>query len=131
MSADPITAQVARWTDSRAAHKAKAAAELATIKRQALWAAAHKSMTVAIETGTPRYRGRICARNPAHGGERYVSGGGCCECARLGAERKRRERGAPVKGPRPQSRHPLRSARRAAARSRRAEGSGAGRSALQ
>jgi hypothetical protein len=53
--------------------------------------------------------------------------GGCVECARVGAERRRRERGAKVRGPLPQGRHQCRSERRAEARQRRQEESGAGR----
>lgn len=113
--------KVARWRDTRAAAKVAKAAELEAIKRRTLWAAAHRSMTEAIATGSPRYRGRTCARNPAHGAERYVSGGGCCACARESAERKRRERGLPVRGSRPGSRHQLRSIRRLEARRQRAE----------
>lgn len=90
-------------------------------KRRALWHAAHRSRRAAIETGSPRYIGTICKRNPAHGGERYVSGGGCVECARIGRDRYRRLHGAPVIGPRPKARHSLRSGRRQAARRRRSE----------
>lgn len=109
------------WRDTRTGAKAKAAAELTLVKRRALWHAAHRSCRAAIETGNPRYVGTICKRNPAHGGERYVSGGGCVECARIGRDRHRRLRGAPVIGPRPKARHSLRSSKRQAARRRRAE----------
>lgn len=116
---------LAKWRDSRTSAKATAAAKLTTTTRQILWVAAHKSRKAAIELGNPRYTGRPC-RHPGHGGERYVSGGGCVECARLHVERRRRLRGAPVKGPRPAARHSLRSNRRQDARRRRAEESGAG-----
>lgn len=104
------------WKDTRAKHKRRGAAELETIKRQALYRAANLSATASRASASPRYTGRICARNPAHGGERYLSGGGCVACARELAERKRRARGVPRKGPAPQSRHPLKSAKRHAAR---------------
>jgi hypothetical protein len=122
--------QTQRWTDTRASAKAVAAAALETIKRRALWRAAHLSRAAAIELGNPRYTGRPC-RFPGHGGLRFVSGGGCVECARKHAERKRRLRGTPVKGPRPQARHGLRSNLRQDARRRRAEERGAGRAALR
>jgi hypothetical protein len=73
-----------------------------------------------IELGNPRYTGHPC-RHRGHGAERYTVCGGCVACARVGAERRRLERGAKVRGPMPQARHQCRSERRAAARSRRAE----------
>lgn len=109
------------WQDSRAEAKAAAAAKLTLVKRRALWHAAHRSCRAAIETGSPRYVGSICKRNRAHGGERYVSGGGCVECARIERDRHRRLHGAPVIGPRPKARHSLHSSKRQAARRRRAE----------
>ena len=70
--------------------------------------------------GNPRYTGRICRLNSQHGGERFVSGGGCVRCAAEAAERRRRLRGTEVRGPLPQARHPMKSPRRAAARAERA-----------
>jgi hypothetical protein len=110
---------LAHWKDTRTEAKAKAAAELASTKRRALWRAAHLSAAAARATAGARYIGRAC-KHPGHGAERYVSGGGCVECARLRAERRRRERGAKVRRPLPQARHQLRSNRRADARRRRA-----------
>jgi hypothetical protein len=109
------------WRDTRVEAREKVNAELEMIRRKTIKEAAHKSRKAAVELGNPRYTGKICTRNSAHGGERYVSGGGCVECARLGAERKRRERGAPVVGLRPRARHTMRSSKRQAARSRRAD----------
>lgn len=122
---DPIGAVAAElakpWVDRRASAKASAAAQVETIKRQALWRAAHLSAAAARASGSPRYVGHICGRNPSHGGERYTSGGGCVACRREAAERRRRRRGAEIRGPLPQARHSLRSSRRAAARRRRSE----------
>jgi hypothetical protein len=113
------------WIDTHTAAKAKVAVSLETIKRQALWRAAHKSRQEAIERGAPRYTGRPC-RHRDHAAERYSVCGGCVACAREGAERRRRLRGAAVRGAMPQARHECRSERRAAARSRRQEECGAG-----
>jgi len=109
------------WRDTHAGAKVKAAAELETRRRQLLWAAAHKSRQEAVELANPRFTGRPCKHG--HHGERYTfGGGGCCECARISAERRRRLRGAVVKGPMPQARHPLKSIKRAAARQAKAYG---------
>lgn len=105
---------------ARQAIRSKAAASLETMRRQILWAAARKSRRESIELGNPRYTGHPC-RHRGHGAERYTVCGGCVACARVGAERRRLERGAKVGGPMPQARHQCRSERRAAARSRRAE----------
>jgi hypothetical protein len=43
---------LAYWRDTRAKAKGKAAAELETIKRQALWRAAHLSAAAARATGS-------------------------------------------------------------------------------
>jgi hypothetical protein len=109
-----------RWKDSRANARALAAAKVTNFRRSALWGAAHRSREEAIAAGHPRYTGRLC-RIPGHGGERYVSGGGCVRCARQHAERKRRRQGERVRGERPAARHTLRSTRRAEARQRRSE----------
>jgi len=108
------------WTNTRIEAREKVNAELEMIRRKTIKEAAHKSRKAAIELGNPRYTGRPC-RVLGHGGERYVSGGGCVECARLLGERKRRERGAPVVGLRPRARHTLVSVVRQQARSRRAD----------
>src|ERR1035437_2680659 len=78
-----------------------------------------------IELGNPRYTGHPC-RHRGHGAERYTVCGGCVACARGGAERRRLERGAKVRGSLPQARHQCRSERRARARQRRQEESGCG-----
>jgi hypothetical protein len=89
-----------------------------------LWKFAHANRQTAIELGDPRYQGHLC-RHPGHGSERYTNDGGCVRCAAEGAERRRRFRGAAVRGAMLQARHQCRSERRAAARSRRQEdGSG-------
>jgi hypothetical protein len=116
---------LAVWRDTRADAKVEAAAKLASVKRQALWRAAQTSAAAARARGAPRYIGHICGRDPAHGGERFTSDGGCVACCREAATRRRRERGCAVRGPYLRGRHPLRSGKRQAARSRRAEESGA------
>ena len=126
----PTESNLNLWIDTRAEAKVKAAAKLATTTRQILWAAAHKSRKEAIELGNPRYTGHPC-RHRGHGAERYTVCGGCVECARVGAERRRRARGAKVRGPLPQARHQCRSERRAAARTRRQEECGGERPAAQ
>ena len=86
--------------------------------RQAAWSKAHKSRSEALAAGEPRYWGRPCKHG--HPGLRFSNHGGCCQCSTEGAERRRREAGKRLRGPRPQARHPLRSKRREAARQRRA-----------
>lgn len=45
-----------------------------------------------------RFHGIVCRRNPAHGPEKYVSNGACCECIReLGGVRDERLREAKAK----------------------------------
>jgi len=110
-----------QWRDRRAVAKATAAAELVSVRKSVIWRATHASRSAAIATGAARYTGSNCKRDPSHGGERYVSGGGCVACAREHADHIRRERGAPIQGSRPAARHPMRSGRRQMARQRRAE----------
>ena len=93
----PTESNLNLWKDTRAEAKVKAAAKLATTTRQILWAAAHKSRKEAIELGNPRYTGHPC-RHPGHGAERYTVCGGCVECARVGAERRRRGAGPRCEG---------------------------------
>ena len=88
--ATTVSPRIAHWTDKRAKHKSRASARLETIKRQTVWRAAHLSAAAARASGSPRYVGHPCKRG--HRGERFTfGGGGCVECARLGAERRRRE----------------------------------------
>jgi hypothetical protein len=113
--ATTVSPRIAHWTDKRAKHKSRASARLETIKRQTVWRAAHLSAAAARASGSPRYVGHPCKRG--HRGERFTfGGGGCVECARLGAERRRRQRGATYQGPRVASRHPLKSVKRHSAR---------------
>lgn len=103
----------AQWIDKRTVQRREAAKVLEISRRQFLWSAAHKSRAEALAMGSARYIGRPCKHG--HSGERYANHGGCVACATEGAERRRRRRGAPIRGPRPQARHSLRSATRAAA----------------
>ena len=60
------------WRDTRVEAREKVNAELEMIRRKTIKEAAHKSRKAAVELGNPRYTGKICTRNSAHGGERYV-----------------------------------------------------------
>ncbi len=106
------------WTDRRAAHRQAKSAVVDHVRRSALRAAAHKSRAAALALGHPRYQGHRCKRG--HSGERYANDGNCIQCVREAAERRRRAKGVPFSGSRPSCRHPLRSAKRAAARAERA-----------
>ncbi len=108
------------WRDTRAAARAKAAAATELKRRSALMLAAYASAAAARASGSPRYIGHPCKRNPAHGGERYTASGSCVACHREYRERERRRAGLPTRIRGPHARHPIKSARRSAARARRA-----------
>ena len=63
-----------------------------------------------------RYVGDVLREIPADMIDGIPDQAGVVVAGRIGAERRRRHRGDPIRGPLPNARHPLRSAKRAAAR---------------